>query len=592
MSAEPRPLSHIKFILQGLCVVVASLPIITFLAHVGLIRTTSEIPTRQLSAEAGLLRVKRPFTQQHGPVDHPRFSVLYEGKELPRKPFAQDLAQSSGPAFWGKDFVLYLKPPPAQSTPSATKGTYAVRRPLRTPYWAWLAWGAISSGALLLAWQRGWLRNIRHEMSALWRTVDGALISVQHNVAWHTSLAVLSVIAIAATYWDKVSSPYLVAEDGPVFLTESLGHGTMAMVMPYAGYLHTLPRIAAALAIQFPLEQFPTVAVYTCLIVMGIIIYCITQWLLDWKEQLAAVGFICLAPFGGYLMLSMTNLQWFSGIALAVLATHPAPTPTTFRGKTALLAAAAIMALTGPFAIVTLPIFVGMAMLFRTPFRVALAATQVGPAMLQIAIVLIHPSPDQQAPTDLRSSVAPWLGDFVQGFFGSPSWLMEAPHPWKFLPGLLLGGILLGGLCSSLRRERFPSRLLILLSLATLFASAGWLRSNGLSRPWGGGDRYYVVPYALLVIAMASLLRNTRLPRGLRVTALAVLMTCMLGYRDSTVPTLTVPNWADQVARVQAGGAAFIKTWPPSGDWSVLLARDPNGHWLRGEAYQQVTLPR
>jgi hypothetical protein len=422
--------------------------------------------------------------------------------------------------------------------------------------------------------------------------VDGTLNFVQHRVVWHAALAAVAVLAVAVRLPEKVATPYLVAEDAAVFLTESLAHGAQALWRPYAGYLHALPRLITCLVSPVPLEHFPSALLVCCVVMMAVVMFCVFRWLMGWREQLTVLGFISLAPFGGYLMLSITNLQWFTAMALALLAVHPDPTPATRWGRAVLLVFATLMALTGPFVVVTLPFFLGMAALHRTPFRVRLAAVQLAAGVVQLVLVATHQRPLELVADPASAAVVSYLADFGPALFGTPSWVAALSLPGKLTVGGLLAGILLAGLYNAVRREGFLNRLLLVGALAGLFAGAGWYRSNGHSVPWFAGERYYVVPYALLLVAFASIMTSALAPRLLRGAALVVVLACWVGYRASVPVDVSAPNWREELAKIPPGGSGEILTWPAVEEWSVFVARDEQGAWLRGESYREIAPPK
>ncbi len=47
------------------------------------------------------------------------------------------------------------------------------------------------------------------------------------------------------------------AEDGGVFLTQAISNSWGSLLIPYAGYLHTFPRLLAMISLIFGYQELP-----------------------------------------------------------------------------------------------------------------------------------------------------------------------------------------------------------------------------------------------------------------------------------------------------------------------------------------------
>lgn len=57
--------------------------------------------------------------------------------------------------------------------------------------------------------------------------------------------------------YSRLRYPAFFAEDGQIFLSQARNLGLAAIIEPYAGYLHVIPRIIAALLKPFPVDVAP-----------------------------------------------------------------------------------------------------------------------------------------------------------------------------------------------------------------------------------------------------------------------------------------------------------------------------------------------
>ena len=153
---------------------------------------------------------------------------------------------------------------------------------------------------------------------------------------------------------DALVSPQLWAEDGSVFLLGQDAHGLAAVLQPYMGYLHTLPRLTAwAADLILDVAWWP--AFYNAVafaVWLGVLARLFSPRLnLPHRPWLAAG--VLLAVQTPEILLNLTNAQWAGALLLLqqTLIARPAG-----RGERAAdLALVALFGLTGPFIIPLLP---------------------------------------------------------------------------------------------------------------------------------------------------------------------------------------------------------------------------------------------
>ena len=119
---------------------------------------------------------------------------------------------------------------------------------------------------------------------------------------------------------DAFTKPQLWAEDGPIFLLQYVQYGVSALFIPYAGYLHFIPRLIAigwgVLGIQY--QYIPLFYNYSAFLITYLL--AVSLWLgakhLDIKNKvLYSVCFIFL-PLGSDIYMDITNLNWMTALYL------------------------------------------------------------------------------------------------------------------------------------------------------------------------------------------------------------------------------------------------------------------------------------
>ncbi len=125
-------------------------------------------------------------------------------------------------------------------------------------------------------------------------------------LASHTSLSVaLLGIVCAVAAWLRIPSvarDTLWAEDGRNFLQDAVNHGPLAsLTIPYAGYLHTIPRIIASVTVSFvPVAQWANAMTAGSCLVAGIlaaVVFACTRDVVPWLPgRILIAGLTVLAP--------------------------------------------------------------------------------------------------------------------------------------------------------------------------------------------------------------------------------------------------------------------------------------------------------
>jgi hypothetical protein len=371
-------------------------------------------------------------------------------------------------------------------------------------------------------------------------------------------------------------TPQFWAEDSSVFF---MGHeqlGWRALFEPYAGYLHLLPRLVAAVASIAPPVALP--AVYTT--VSFVFWWAVVLSLLSPRVTLPGKTWLALAaivaPHTGEVLFQPTNLQW--GTALLVfrqLFLRPAETRREIAGDVVTLL---LVGLTGPFTVVLWPLFA-----WRTWQRRRQRAVWLELALVTLCAAA-HIAAQLHAPFQPPAPSAPFNVLHVsaaigQRVFGVPLF------GWKWADAFGLGAraswmigliAIVGAVLWHTRRANH--RHAVWLMLGALVLLLGTTLYRGGSGLWDVGridfgDRYYFLPRVLFFwIVIAGAMQGGRIAP---VLAGALVWSVAIHLPDYVVPPQPNYHWADYAPKLLEPTPSAIPT-PPAGWKFYYPGRKPH----------------
>ncbi len=138
------------------------------------------------------------------------------------------------------------------------------------------------------------------------RPAPGRVRGIREVLASRASLSVaILAVACALAAWLRipaVARNTLWAEDGRNFLQDAVNHGPLAsLAIPYAGYLHTIPRIIASVTVSFvPVAQWAdAMTAGSCLVagILAAVVFVCTRDVVPWLPgRILIAGLTVLAP--------------------------------------------------------------------------------------------------------------------------------------------------------------------------------------------------------------------------------------------------------------------------------------------------------
>ena len=387
----------------------------------------------------------------------------------------------------------------------------------------------------------------------------------------HLTPAVLALFAVALFLRKPYALlvPQLYAEDGTIFLAQNDLVGLRALLEPYMGYLHTLPRLLAWLASRLlDPAWWPAAYNVTSFAIWLAVIARTFSPRLPLPPALRpwlALAFF-LGPQSGEILFNITNLQWI--VAFLLVQQAFVTPPTTRAQRLTDLALLALIGLTGPFILALGPLLAwrwwrdpASLRLKRSSFNLQLLAFASLCAALQ-AWFIVRTGPKFTFPP---FDAAPFFAVVGQRLLIFPVFGDDLA---RRLPPLVLalGGLLpvVALLLWSLRPH--PRRLLRaqLVAAFLLMMAAGVYRA----RPdtWHlpnlvFADRYFYLPRVLL--AWLLILELDTAQRAVRWTARALLLAAALvHFKGYSVPAGPNYQWTEHVDPVRRGVPANLPTLP------------------------------
>ena len=287
------------------------------------------------------------------------------------------------------------------------------------------------------------------------------------------------------------------AEDGTIWFAQAYNNGWLrSLTFPQAGYLNSMPRLAAGLALLVPLTWAPLVMVIGGLFAQALPVPILLSarsrnWASLPTRMLLAALYVAL-PNAREIHLVATNSQWHMALTAAVVAF--ACSPLTWRGRLFDIVVLMVAALTGPYCIVLAPVVLLFWWARRQPWSLVVFALVSAAACLQIVVLTNSIHRVQGALGATPAGLLRMLGGHVVAcaLVGSYSFASLAPMTF-IVPAAL------GGLCVCLYCLRFAKLewKLFLIYCAGVFAAClhspltpgnkpawDWLIVDNSSRYW------------------------------------------------------------------------------------------------------------
>ncbi|HEY1763449.1 MAG TPA: hypothetical protein VGF85_00910 [Opitutaceae bacterium] len=367
---------------------------------------------------------------------------------------------------------------------------------------------------------------------------------------------------------EALTHPQFWAEDA-YFFQRAYVLGWSSLVESYAGYLHTILRLISEAAVRIDASRGPALFVAAAFLLT---LYVASRALSE-RCPLPCLGgafalAIVLVPSTYEVLLTVVNLQWVlaAGLILLLLSRDPSGAGQWTHD----LVSAALLGLTGPYAVILAPLFAWRA--FRRRSRASLTLALIIAACAAAHLYFFRTEPELPVPPQDRqvaaSLILPAIGHRVGASIALG--VLEPRNP-GLAPGTVLGLATLAGVAFLAFRAgpRREERALLGVAFGGLLFGALLRTRYSLGvyfEPLGDG-RYVYLPQLialwLLLLAAADRGRIGRFAAVLLVLALAV-----------NLPRLREPAYADlhwerYAPLIRAGERVVVPTNPPG--WFMPL---------------------
>ncbi|GAA4463978.1 hypothetical protein GCM10023093_13450 [Nemorincola caseinilytica] len=150
------------------------------------------------------------------------------------------------------------------------------------------------------------------------------------------------------------------AEDGPIFLAQYMEKGWASLITPYAGYLHTIPRLIALLwgTLGVDLEVLPTfynLSYFGLCVLIGLELLKSARQL-EMKHKILFASIFPFVPVGPEMFMNITNSIWVTSLYLVNFLFVGYKYYEAENRKWLKLICIMLVSLTGPFSLLLSPV--------------------------------------------------------------------------------------------------------------------------------------------------------------------------------------------------------------------------------------------
>jgi len=398
-------------------------------------------------------------------------------------------------------------------------------------------------------------------------TVDEWL-STHRRAVW-ILVALGGLVLLVARRPTAITRPGLYAEDGDVFLLDSLLRGAGSIFHPYNGYIHLVPRVGALAATALPLDWTPLVYVLMSAVVAVAACSMVTTDRLAYLipsggKRLWLFVMLLLIPRLTETHLALNSTLWYCGLALLIIALSDDPTGRV--GRIAELIAVPILGLTGLAGLVLAPVVIVRVMRTRSRQAWCVLGLWWATAAGQAGVYLTQHRHNGKVPLGeplARAATTKTVGALVMGRPAVDQW-------WggRLPTGLFLLAGLVGLVWLAIWANGTPWLVWVALAYTVATTIVAGFLALGPGAPFLP-DRYSVLPIAALLIGLFAARPRFRPLLLARNVLLVVIVVARV--MDFVVPSRPPTHW-DQSEKCLAISSqqCNIPLNPPG--WTLTLS--------------------
>ncbi|MCA9320350.1 MAG: hypothetical protein KDB53_06430 [Planctomycetes bacterium] len=361
---------------------------------------------------------------------------------------------------------------------------------------------------------------------------------------------------------DLFFNPQFRAEDGGKFFMDALNLGDRALTQPYMGYHHGVPRVVAALALEYlPLRHIPAAFNLAALLVHLYLVGLAMSRRNPLPHRIGLALALVLLPTSGTAFLHLTDIQtWLAlGLVLQLIARPPTRWFERVQDVVYLIAAGT----TGPFILLFAPLFIFIGLRRRDwPTVVIVIALSIVQGVALAGTRITPVTATQTAPLVWAQFFGGrTAGLLLLGVPLSAELVRVAVVGWAMAGASVL--IYVAALTVAPRAHRACIALVLLAGLIVITSTAFAHRSqatsfeNLMGEP---GNRYAIIPaitimWAFIVGASSPGWRG----RLSKLTVVTILLAAATNFRKEPIPDF---EWARCSSFIERGLPTDIPTEP------------------------------
>jgi len=285
----------------------------------------------------------------------------------------------------------------------------------------------------------------------------------------------------------QLTSPQIWNEDGPFNMTSFIASGWLNLFEPTQGYLIVIPKLITDIAMSISFVYYPEVSTYLTWLVTIIIALLVVYAPTKLRYRVLSASAIFLIPTNAEVYGLPLYMLWFSAIILFLVALWEEGEHPYLRVFLLILAG-----LSTPVVVILIPIqLFRIVVLEHKKEEIILLVLSVIISMIQLYFISHHGA-GKGLHIDLmffETVIDKFFAYYYLNFFDVPRFL------------LLLGGVYLIGLIVVYffqNRNDIYFMILVYLLFASIALSAVRMDPAILIPIFGGGARYFFLPYILL----------------------------------------------------------------------------------------------
>ncbi len=438
-------------------------------------------------------------------------------------------------------------------------------------------------------WSRGWLKlpDNNKPVPSWFRDARSWLNGKEKDLAnryglglgWQIAVFGLVLMALFSRCPSRITHAQFYAEDGTIWFAQAYNGGWLhSLVLPQTGYLSTMPRLGAGLALLFPFRWAPLVMAIVGMLIQAVPVpILLSQRCRGWASLPTRLGLaaIYIALPNQEIHVVLTNSQWHLAVAAALVAF--ASSPQTWLGRLCDAVLLLVSALSGPFGIILAPMALVFWWLRRQPWSLAVFALICIGSCTQL-VQLRHGGARVQGPLDATPALFLRMlgGNVVVGaIFGGSSFAWRGPM--VFIVASALVGLAIYFYCLCFANPEW--KLFLAYCAAVFLASLRSPMTGGFKPAWdmlvfAVSARYWFLPMLAFAWSAAWCARYGR-DRFFRIGATCILLSMFFGVvRDWKYEPFADEDFAAGVQRLRDAkpGEHVIVPIVPQG-WHMELVK-------------------